>query len=98
MITNSRWCALLLGAAAAAATMTLTAPIAGADDPSLPPAGSQSARATLNAITAKGYNPVLQYENGVPEVPLSECNVTDIDDADASNGSGNVYVTINCPK
>lgn len=97
MATMIRWGVLTVAGAATVAAV-VGAPAANADDPNLPPAGSENARATLNDITAAGYNPVLQYENGVPNVGLSQCTVTDIDDADAAGGKGNVYVTINCPK
>ena len=96
MIATRNWSASIFVCAAAAAAVA-AAPTANADDPNLPVAGSESARQTLNDITALGYNPVLQYENGVPDVPLSQCTVTTVDGADAANGQGNVYVTINCP-
>jgi hypothetical protein len=98
MIATRTWGASMLVGAAVAAAAVVVAPTANADDPNLPVAGSESARQTLNDITALGYNPVLQYENGVPDVPLSQCAVTTVDGADAANGQGNVYVTINCPK
>ena len=59
---------MLVGAAAAAA-----APTANADDPNLPVAGSESARQTLNGITARTEVP--GYSPGVPDVPLSQCTV-----------------------
>jgi hypothetical protein len=80
-----------VGAAAVAA-----APTANADDPNLPVAGSESARQTLNDITARTGVP--GCSPGVPDVPLSQCTVTTVDGAEATNGQGNVYVTINCPK
>ena len=85
---------MLVGAAAVAAVAA--APTANADDPNLPVAGSESARQTLNDITARTEVP--GCSPGVPDVPLSQCTVTTVDGADAANGHGNVYVTINCPK
>jgi hypothetical protein len=97
MITTTRFAAVvLMGGAAVLAALNSAA--AQADPPSLPVAGSENARQTLNDITNAGYNPILQYENGVPNVSLSQCTVTNIDGADAANGQGNVYVTVNCPK
>jgi len=96
MLSTRRW--VTVACTAACAFAAAGTPPAYADDPNLPVAGTMSARQTLNAITALGYNPVLQYENGVPDVPLSQCTVSSIDGADAANGQGNVYVTINCPK
>jgi hypothetical protein len=97
MFITRRSAALALTGLAAGISV-LNSPAAQADPPNLPVAGSENARQTLNDITNAGYNPVLQYENGVPNSSLSQCTVTDIDGADASNGQGNVYVTVNCPK
>lgn len=87
---------MLVGAGAAAAV--LYAPLASADENSLPEAGSESASATLDDIAAAGYNTSINWVQGEPAVSLSQCSVTSINPADATGADPTVYVTIDCPK
>jgi hypothetical protein len=82
----------LIGAGAAAAV--LYPPLASADEANLPAAGSESASATVDDIAAAGYTASLNWVQGAPTVPLSECSVTELDAAAAPT----VFVTIDCPK
>jgi hypothetical protein len=52
-------------------------PIARAD-PIIPQAGSESASATVTDLMAAGYGVDVNYVEGTPNVPLSECRVTAI--------------------
>jgi hypothetical protein len=67
---------LVAGAAAAAAIAA--APVAAAADPVFPTAGSESVGATVNDLKAQGFTVVINYLEGRPNVPLSECKVTAI--------------------
>lgn len=82
----------------AVGTSIALAPLAVADPPTIPEPGSESAAATIRDLDAAGYDVQLQYENGAPLSPLSQCTVTDIDTAGSAGGQGIAYVTINCPK
>lgn len=71
----SRSCTLgLVGVATAALGL---APIASAD-PVLPEAGSRSAADTISAYEASGFDVDVNYPEGPPNVPLTECKVTAI--------------------
>lgn len=74
------------------------APPAVADPPNIPEPGSESAAATIGDLDSAGYDVQVQYENGAPNVPLSQCTVTDINTAGPAGSQGIAYVTINCPK
>jgi hypothetical protein len=80
------------------AAVLLTAPTAVADPPSLPQPGSESAAATVGDLDNAGYDVVLQYENGSPGSPMSQCNVTNIDTVGSAGSQPLAYVTISCPK
>ncbi len=86
--------ALLLGAGIS----IVLSPLAVADPPSIPEPGSESAAATIGDLDAAGYDVSLQYENGSPNTPLSQCTVTDINTVGSAGGQPLAYVTINCPK
>jgi len=88
---------LLIAASVAVsgAAMAL-APVASADPVGIPEAGSESAAATVSDLDALGYDVQLQYENGVPDVPLSQCTVTDINTVGSAGSDLLAYVTINC--
>ena len=90
--------AVLMLAGASAAAAILYAPLANADVSDLPSAGSESARATLDDIAAAGYTASINWVQGQPTVPLSQCSVTSIDTADATGSNPTVYVTVDCPK
>lgn len=71
---------------------------AAADPPPIPEPGSESAAATVGDLDAAGYDVQLQYENGVPDVPLSQCTVTDINTVGSAGSQPLAYVTINCAR
>ena len=74
------------------------APMAFADPPSIPEPGSESAAATIGDLDDAGYDVSINYENGAPNVPLSQCTVTDINTAGSAGSQPIAYITINCPK
>jgi hypothetical protein len=84
-----------LSFAVAAAALAL-APQALADPPDLPNAGDESAASTVGAYDDANYDVQLQYENGVPDVPLSQCTVTNIDTSGNADDQPLAYITINC--
>ena len=65
--------------------------------PPIPEAGSESAAATIGDLDDAGYDVQIQYENGTPEVPLSQCAVTNIDTVGSAGSQQLAYITINCP-
>jgi hypothetical protein len=82
-----------VGAAAAIAA----APIALAD-PAMPTPGSENAADTIKDLKGLGYDVQLNYDNGIPDVSLSQCWVNNIDTSDAVGSLKPVYVDIECPK
>ncbi|HYZ69053.1 MAG TPA: hypothetical protein VE666_14850 [Mycobacterium sp.] len=85
---------------AGAAASIAVAPIATAD-PAFPTAGSESASATVMDLQAQGFDVVINWLQGRPNVPLSECRVNGINNptrmaADPSVLS-TVYVDVACP-
>ena len=82
---------------AGAATAIAVAPIAVAD-PALPEPGSENAAATISDLEGQGYEVQINYDNGVPDVDLSQCWVNNINTADAVGSLKSVYVDIECPK
>ena len=85
---------LLLGVGAS----IMLAPMASADPPSIPEPGSESAAATIGDLDTAGYDVSINYENGAPNVPLSQCTVTDINTSGSAGSQPIAYITINCPK
>ena len=85
---------LLIGAGAS----IMLAPMASADPPAIPEPGSESAAATIGDLDDAGYDVSINYENGAPNVPLSQCTVTDINTAGSAGSQPIAYITINCPK
>jgi hypothetical protein len=81
---------------AVAASALALAPLAVADPPDLPNAGDESAASTVGAYDDANYDVQLQYENGVPDVPLSQCTVTNIDTSGTAGDQPLAYITINC--
>jgi hypothetical protein len=96
MLTHSRYCRLPLVGLAVAMPIAFAAP-AFADPPSIPEAGSESAAATIGDLDDAGYDVQIQYESSTPEVPLSQCAVTNIDTVGSAGSQQLAYVTINCP-
>jgi hypothetical protein len=87
------------GATAAVATAVAAAPVAAAD-PVFPTAGSESVGATVSDLKAQGFNVVINYLVGPPNVPLSECQVTGIDNPSAPTADPStvtVSVDVECP-
>ena len=85
--------------AAATAAAIASAPIAGAE-PAFPTAGSESASATLNDLQSQGYNVTVNYVQGRPNVPLSECRVNAINNPSAPTAPPStvtVYIDVLCP-
>jgi hypothetical protein len=85
---------------AGAAASIATAPIADAD-PVSPTAGTESASATVMDLESQGFDVVINWLQGHPNVPLSECRVNGINnpshmDADPASLSS-VYVDVVCP-
>ena len=74
------------------------APSAQADPPSIPQPGSESAAATIRDLDSAGYDIQLQYENGSPNSPLSQCTVSNINTTGSAGSQPLAYVTIDCPK
>ena len=96
-LTYGQRAALLVTTGAALAIAA--APIAGAD-PSFPTAGAESASATVNDLQAQGFNVTVNYPQGRPNVPLSECRVNEINNPSAPTASPStvtVYVDVLCP-
>ena len=50
----------------------------------------------MGAYDDANYDVQLQYENGVPDVPLSQCTVTNIDTSGNAGDQPLAYITINC--
>ena len=83
---------------AGAAVSIAAAPIAGADD-AFPTAGSESAGATVMDLEAQGFDVVVNFLQGHPNVPLSECRVNTINNPNHMTPAtmSTVYVDVACP-
>jgi hypothetical protein len=96
MSLRCRHVAPLLVAAGAAAAMGAV-PVAGAD----PQAGTESARATIDDLTAEGYNVEINWVGRRSTESLSRCSVSAIHNPDASppppKTFTTVYVDVSCP-
>jgi hypothetical protein len=66
-----------------------------------PQPGSESAAATIDDLTAEGYNVEINWVNGVSSQPLSRCSVLAIHNPNLTGGPPQgfttVYVDVNCP-
>lgn len=91
-----RSAAVVLGGIGVAA-IAVAAP-APADPIIIPTAGSESAAATIGDLDNLGFDVQINYENGVPDVPLSQCTVTDINTVGSAGSQPIATITINCPK
>jgi hypothetical protein len=69
-----------------------------AADPALPEPGSENAADTINDLQARGYGVQINWDNGAPDVDLSQCWVNSINYADAVGSLKTVYVDIECPR
>ena len=89
----------LLTCAGTAASVALV-PMAAADAV-FPTAGAESASATVMDLQAQGYDVVINWLQGHPNVPLSECRVNGINNPNSgvpdSSTLSTVYVDIACP-
>jgi hypothetical protein len=93
------WLAAAGATAAAIAAAVAVAPVAAAD-PVFPTAGSESVDATVSDLKAQGFNVVINYLVGPPNVPLSECQVTGVNDPSAPTADPStvtVSVDVECP-
>ena len=97
MSTRSRHSALPIFGLAVVVPILLAGP-ASADPPNIPEAGSESAAATIGDLDDAGYDVQIQYENGTPDSPLSQCTVTNINTVGSAGSQPLAYMTINCPK
>jgi len=97
MTTRSRQSALPVVGLVVAMPFLLASP-AWADPPAVPEAGSESAAATIGDLDDAGYDVQIQYENGTPDSPLSQCAVTNINTVGSAGSQPLAYMTINCPK
>ena len=97
MSTRSRHSALPIFGLAVVVPILLAGP-ASADPPTIPEAGSESAAATIGDLDDAGYDVQIQYENGTPDSPLSQCTVTNINTVGSAGSQPLAYMTINCPK
>jgi hypothetical protein len=86
-------------AAGGTAAVIAAAPVAAADV-ALPTAGSESVSATVHDLKAQGFNVAVNYLEGPPNVSLSECQVTAIDNPSAPTANPStvtVTVEVACP-
>ncbi|MBV8927932.1 MAG: hypothetical protein JO152_02240 [Mycobacteriaceae bacterium] len=97
-VTPGRLAVLIAGGAAAVALAV--APVAGAD-PVWPVGGGEPADATIAELADQGYDVQVNWVNGYPDVPLSQCWVNAIHNPDGPPTSqhplATVYVDIGCP-
>src|SRR5262245_25273381 len=88
---------VMVGGFAAAAVVL--APVAAADLV-YPTAGSESVAATVTDLKAQGFNVVVNYLEGTPNVPLYECQVNQINNPSAPTADPStvtVSVNVTCP-
>ena len=88
---------LVTGGLAAAAIAV--APVADADLV-FPTPGSESVGATVADLKAQGFSVMINYLEGHPDVPLSECQVTAINNPSAPTADPStvtVSVDVACP-
>ena len=86
-------------AATGAALAVIAAPT-GYADPTFPTAGNESASATISDLQCQGFNVTVNYPQGHPNVPLSECRVNGINNPSSPAASPEmvtVYVDVLCP-
>jgi hypothetical protein len=84
---------------AGAAASIAAGSIASADEPVFPTAGSESATATVADLESQGFDVVVNFLQGNPNVPLSECRVNGINDPShmVPAALSTVYVDVLCP-
>ncbi|HZQ33195.1 MAG TPA: hypothetical protein VFB19_15840 [Mycobacterium sp.] len=82
----------------ASALVVMAGPPRAAADPALPQPGSENASDTISDLQAQGYDVQINYDNGTPDVDLSQCWVNSINTAAATGSLKTVYVDIECPR
>jgi hypothetical protein len=86
--------------AAAASLPLAVAPIASADT-TIPRAGDESARATIDDLKSQGYTVRINWDNGITTMPLDQCSVNSIDNDNSGPPTATslsvVYVDVFCP-
>lgn len=92
----SRYFAMFFVSVGAAASIAV-APLAAAD-PAMPTPGSENARDTLTDLRSLGYTTQINWDNGVPDVGLSQCWVNNISTSGGGAGIKTAIVDIECPK
>jgi hypothetical protein len=102
MTKSSKMRAVVLWVAAAGATASvLAAPIAAADSAALPVPGAGSASDAIEDLKADGFNVMINWLEGHPNVPLSECQVNAIHDPNrlpvGPSTFQTIYVDVTCP-
>ena len=86
-------------AATCTALAVIAAPIAHADSV-FPTAGDESASATITDLQSQGFDVTVNYLQGHPNVPLSECRVNGINNPSSPGAAPEmvtVYVDVLCP-
>lgn len=92
--------AITVGTSVAIATLVPALAPTAAAEPAFPMAGDESASATINDLQSQGFGVTVNYLQGRPNVPLSECRVNAINDPggpDALPSTVTVYVDVVCP-
>ena len=83
------------------ATAAISWPPIATAEPVWPVAGAEDARATIDDLTAQGYDVQINWVSGAPSVPLHQCKVTAIHNPNHSPPTGDtlatVYVDVSCP-
>lgn len=99
--TSSKAIRTGFGLFGAVATLSLIGTASAAADPVIPRPGDGSAADTIDALKSSGFNTQIQFLAGTPNVPLSECKVTSIDNPNGAVAStvtlSTVYVDVSCP-
>lgn len=102
MTESAQMGAFVLWIAAVGATASVAvAPIAAADSATLPVPGTGPASDAIQDLQADGYNVMVNWLEGHPNVPLSECQVNAVHDPSSSPAGPSsfqtIYVDVTCP-
>lgn len=91
---------VVLWAIAAGAAVSIAAAPTAAADPILPVPGGGPASEAIQQLQSAGYNVSINWLEGHPNVPLSECRVNNISGVTGPLQPGQfdtVYVDVACP-
>jgi hypothetical protein len=80
----------------AGAALTIAGAPVAAGDPVFPTADSESASATVGDLQAQGFSVTVNYLQGHPNVPLTECRVNGINNP-SSASTQNSFTELNRP-